>query len=118
MMLLDHRIHKINLLGRKITQEFENGVGIMLEICDLEEIIIINEDMNFNGIFYIMENGNCVVDGTYSGTWENLEDSRYRVTSDGDQASSLEATVTFSGNTMKTVINDEDGEFKQILIRQ
>lgn len=101
----------------KITQEFENGVEVMQEACDLEETIAIKNDMTFTGTYYMMGASSCEVGGTYAGTWENLGDSKYKVTSDDPEDTEVEATVTFSGNTMTIVRNDEDGEFRQVLTR-
>ncbi|MBW1295316.1 lipocalin family protein [Aquimarina litoralis] len=101
----------------KITQEFENGVEVMQEACDLEETIIIKDDMKLSGTYYMMGTSGCTVGGTYTGTWENLGNNKYKVTSDDPEATSTEATVTFSGNTMTVIINDEEGEFKQVLTR-
>jgi len=104
----------------KITQEFENGVEVMQEACDLEETITVKSDMTFSGTYYMMGASSCEVGGTYAGTWENLGDSKYKTTFDeteGGGTVDIEATVTFSGNTMTIVMNDEDGEFRQVLTR-
>ncbi|SEL69612.1 Lipocalin-like domain-containing protein [Aquimarina amphilecti] len=102
----------------RITQEFENGAEVMQEACDFAETIIVMDDMTFSGIYYMMGASSCEVGGTYAGTWENLGNNKYKVTSDDPEATQVEATVTFLGDTMTIVTNDEDGEFKQILTRQ
>ncbi len=101
----------------KITQEFEDGVEVTVATCDLQDVLTVTEDEKFSGTSHVMENGTCVLEDTFTGTWENLGDNKYKITSDMDGTESVEATITFSGNTMTVVTNDEDGEFKQILTR-
>ncbi|WP_298309905.1 lipocalin family protein [uncultured Aquimarina sp.] len=103
----------------KITQEFRDGIEQAVDTCELLDVLTVTADQNFTSIAHRMENGTCVlVDDPLQGTWENLGDNIYKITPDRDQAEAIEATITFSGNTMTNVINDEDGEFKQILTRQ
>ncbi|WP_299312717.1 lipocalin family protein [uncultured Aquimarina sp.] len=102
----------------KITQEFEDGVEETVDACELLDVLTVTADQNFTTTAHVMENGSCVmIDDPFQGTWENLGDNVYKITPDRDQAEAIEATITFSGNTMTTVINDEDGEFIQILTR-
>ena len=101
----------------KIAQEFENGVELMQETCDLEETIVVKNDGTYSGTYYLMGASDCEVGGTYTGSWENLGNNKYKITSNGEETISIEATITFSGNTMTTITNDEDGELRQILTR-
>ncbi|WP_299183681.1 lipocalin family protein [uncultured Aquimarina sp.] len=103
----------------KITQEFQDGIEQAVDTCELLDVLTVTADQNFTSTAHRMENGTCVlVDNPLEGTWENLGDDKYRITFDNDQIEVIEATITFSGNTMINVINDDDGEFKQILTRQ
>ncbi|WP_378178369.1 lipocalin family protein [Aquimarina sp. SS2-1] len=101
----------------KITQEFENGVELEVETCDLQDVLTVTADQNFSGTSHIEENGTCILEDTFTGNWENLGDNIYKITPDMDAAEAIDATITFSGNTMRVVITDEDGQFVQILTR-
>ncbi|MBW1295318.1 lipocalin family protein [Aquimarina litoralis] len=101
----------------KITQEFENGVEIALDACDAEDTLTVTSDQKFSGTSHDLENGTCTLQGTLTGGWENLGNNIYKITPDLSEAEEIQATITFSGNTMTIVTNDEDGELKEILTR-
>ncbi len=101
----------------KITQEFEDGVEVTVATCDLQDVLTVTEDEKFSGTSHVMENGSCVLEDTLTGVWENLGDNKYKITPDMDGDEAIDAIITFSGNTMTLVTNDEDGEFKQVLTR-
>ncbi|WP_299247179.1 lipocalin family protein [uncultured Aquimarina sp.] len=101
----------------KITQEFEDGVEVAVEVCDLQDVLTVTDDQKFSGTSHIMENGACKLEDTLTGTWENLGDNKYKITPELDGAEAIEATITFSGNTMTIDTTDEEGDFKQILTR-
>jgi len=101
----------------KITQEFENGVEQTLETCDLESRLTVTDDQKYSGASYDLENETCVLQETLTGSWENLGSNKYKITPDLDGEEAIEATITFSGDTMTIVTNDEDGELKEILTR-
>ncbi|MDH7447716.1 lipocalin family protein [Aquimarina sp. 2201CG14-23] len=98
----------------KITQEFENGIEVTVETCTLQDVLTIKDDQNLTSTSYIAENGTCKLEETLTGTWENLGDNKYKITPEIDE---VEATITFSGNTMTVETTDEEGDFKQILAR-
>lgn len=101
----------------KITQEFEDGVEVTLDACDLEDTLTVTDDQKFSGTSHDLQNGSCTLQGTLTGGWENLGNNSYKITPDLPEAEEIEATITFSGNTMTIVTNDEDGELKEVLTR-
>jgi len=83
----------------KFTAEFENGVSIPLDDCEDEETIVVSS----NGVITITYfdedvDGNCIADtmDSESGTWENLGNSVYSFSFNGD---SNEDEIVFQGNT-------------------
>jgi len=101
----------------QITQEFEDGVEVTIETCDLQDRLTVTSDQKFNGTSFVPQNGTCILEDTFTGVWENLGDNKYKIAPDDDDDETVEAIITFSGNTMTVVTNDEDGEFKQLLTR-
>ncbi|MGY3795538.1 lipocalin-like domain-containing protein [uncultured Aquimarina sp.] len=101
----------------KIIQEFEDGVEVTLDACDLEDTLTVTDDQKFSGTSHDEQNGTCTLQGTLTGGWENLGNNIYKITPDLPEAEEIEATITFSGNTMTIVTNDEDGELKEVLTR-
>ena len=76
---------------------YENGVEMQLEPCEDETTFQILANGNFVTTFYVEgSNGNCMLEGSISGTWSNVGNGFYSTTVDGETET---VEVIFDGNT-------------------
>ncbi|MFD2563708.1 lipocalin-like domain-containing protein [Aquimarina rubra] len=108
----DDGVNQDLLIGSwKLSQEFENGVQITSDPCDLEDVITFKADGTFEDT-YFEDNGSgtCVevTDDINMGAWENTGGNVYSITFDG-QTNTEE--ISFSGNTFSVEYSDTfDGQ--------
>ncbi|MDD7915142.1 lipocalin family protein [Polaribacter ponticola] len=98
-------------------QIFEDGVEEQLDECELKNDIIVNSDGTYTVSIYYMDGstGSCVLGGTENGTWENISNSVYRVTFDGE---TQDVKIIFESNTFSITTTDSSGTYKEVYIRK
>ncbi|MDG5490873.1 lipocalin family protein [Psychroserpens sp. SPM9] len=99
----------------KLFGSFEDGEEIVLEDCEYETTLDISNNGTFTTFIYESNlDGNCELEYSVSGTWENLGGGLYSTTSEGD---TYVQEVGFEGDTM--FFDDvEDGiVYRDVFIR-
>ena len=82
--------------------------GEVLDDCDKKSQVTFNENNSYSTKSYYTENGDCVLESTINGTWENNNNNTYSFSFDGDTNT---AKVTFSNNdNTLTLGENEDRE--------
>nr|WP_321221521.1 lipocalin family protein [uncultured Psychroserpens sp.] len=80
----------------KYFKYIENGVEQPLDPCDTDETLIVTSDGQYVANFYAEVNGNCELDETLTGTWENAGGNLYVFNYDGFTDTDQ---LNFEGNT-------------------
>jgi len=91
----------------KFFKEFEDGVEVQLDVCETLQTLSFLADGAFTGLDYdedIM--GECVLDETSNGTWENAGNGAYSITT---QFGTDTQQLTFEGNTFYVEEIDDFG---------
>lgn len=89
----------------KLSMELVDGVEQPLLPCDLEETLLFNSNNTYTETYYEEDaNSNCVVDESFSGTWENTGNGSYSLIDGGDTD-----PFTVSGNTLTFITIFDNG---------
>ncbi len=90
----------------KYYKYLENDVEQVIDLCEIEETLVVSA----NGIITISEYeedaGDCVLDVTLSGTWENLGSNSYSITT---SAGTFVELVFFESNTFYFQYVEDNG---------
>lgn len=82
------------------SQSIENGIDVLSD-CERNGTVTFNEDKSFEGKYFALNNSNCVLDDTSTGTWSKLNNGEYTLVS-------KQVTISFSGEN--TLIVRENGK--------
>lgn len=98
-------------------QYFEDGVEVQLEDCEYEATIVFSAEGTFTSEFYddLDMDGDCELDDSASGTWENEGGGFYTSTIEGFSST---VEVHFEGNTMYFEEEDEGVVYRDVFIKQ
>ncbi|WP_378180559.1 lipocalin family protein [Aquimarina sp. SS2-1] len=105
----------------QLSQEFENGVEIASDPCDLEGVLTFRINGTYEGTFFEDDGtGVCVqlVEETETGTWRKTGNNIYTFIVEGD---TITDEITFSGNTFSIEYSDTFGdqttEYRDVYIK-
>lgn len=90
----------------KYYKYLENDVEQVLDLCDIEETLVVTANGIITLTEYEEDAGGCVIDETISGTWENLGSGSYSFTI---SAGTFVEMVFFQGNTFYFQYVEDNG---------
>ncbi|MCT4628480.1 lipocalin family protein [Winogradskyella sp.] len=94
---------------------YEDGVEDPLDDCESQDTFVISSNGTFVSTLHDEFGGDCQVDVTVNGTWENLGNNTYSTTSDGD---TYVQQVEFEDNKMYLDEIDGGVVYRDVFIRQ
>ncbi|TYB78615.1 lipocalin family protein [Bizionia myxarmorum] len=100
----------------KFYKAFEDGVEVVYDTCDYEDTIIVDGSGTFttNG-YQANVNGGCDLTNTETGTWLNLGNGMYSLTSDGE---TYTEEIKFEENRMYFDEVDGGTVYREVYIKQ